>query len=92
MGGRGSSSNGGALQVSFERSGSFDYGLFGKLPKRNQVKNITDIGKERHADGVRYHAVIQFEDGFSRSIGEYTLADFKSYIDDILHKDRRTEY
>ena len=95
MGGRGASSTGAggnASAVSYARDGSFDQRLFSKLPKKLQVKNITDIGVENHGGERRYHAVIQFDDGFSRSIGEYTLSDFKNYINDVLFVDRNTEY
>ena len=78
--------------VSYQRARGFDEALFNKLPKKLQVKNIIDIGKEKHADGTRYFAVIQFDDGFQRSIGEYNMKDFKSYIDDILNKNRNIEY
>lgn len=91
FGGRGASSSGGAL-VSFQRSSSFDQALFNKLPKKNQVKNITDIGKEKHADGTRYFAVLKWEDGFERLISEYTLSDFKYYVDQVLNHDRKTEF
>ena len=86
MGGRGGSGN----RNIYQRSSSFDEALFNKLPKRLQVKNITDIGKDKTIDGTRYRAVITFEDGFTRSIGDYTMADFKAYIDGVL-KNRKYE-
>ena len=86
MGGRGGS----GTRNLFQRSNSFDQALFNKLPKKLQVKNITDIGKDKTADGTRYRAVITYDDGFTRSIGEYTLADFKDYLENVL-KDRRFE-
>lgn len=72
----------------FQRSSDFDTNLFNKLPKKLQVPNITDIGKDKTVDGTRYRAVITFDDGFTRSIGDYTLNDFKYYIEQVL-KDRR---
>lgn len=91
FGGRGGKSSGGS-SVSFERSSTFDQQLYEKLPKSLQVKNIIDIGKDKTIDGTRYRAVLQWEDGFQRSIGEYTLKDFKDYLKAVLTKDRTTEY
>lgn len=88
MGGRGGS--GTRNNVSFEREKGFDITLFNKLPKRLQVKNIVDIGKDKTVDGTRYRAVIKFEDGYTRSIGDYTMSDFKTYIEEVL-KDRSYE-
>ncbi len=89
--GRGTSKAGGA-RVDFTRDKTFDYTLFSKLPKKNQVKNIIDIGKDKTIDGTRYRAVIAFEDGFTRSIAEYTLSDFKDYINEVLNKNRNAEF
>lgn len=75
----------------YTKSKTFDNVLFNKLPKRLQVENIIDIGKDKTVDGNRYRAVIKFDDGFTRSIGEYTLADFKDYISAIL-KDRNAQF
>ena len=72
----------------FERAPDFDTVLYNKLPKKLQVENITDIGKDKTVDGTRYRAVITFNDGFTRSIGDYTMADFKYYLEQVL-KDRR---
>ena len=88
--GKGNSKLGGA--VSYTRSDDFNYSLFSKLPQKNQVKNIIDIGKDKTTDGTRYRAVIKFDDGFTRSIAEYTLADFKDYIDTVLNKNRNAEF
>lgn len=88
MGGRGGS--GSRNSQPFTRSKDFDNVLFSKLPKKLQVNNIVDIGKDKTLDGTRYRAVIKFEDGYTRSIGEYTLADFKYYLENIL-KDRNYE-
>ena len=74
----------------YKRSSSFDQDLFNKLPKKLQVKNITDIGKDKTVDGTRYRAVITYEDGFTRNIGDYTMADFKAYLEGVL-KDRKYE-
>ena len=94
FGGRGASASSasGGSSVSFERSSTFDQQLYEKLPKSLQVKNIIDIGKDKTVDGTRYRAVLQWEDGFQRSIGEYTLRDFKEYLKEVLTKDRTTEY
>ena len=80
----------GAGRTLYTRSSSFDQTLFNKLPKKLQVENITDIGKDKTVDGTRYRAVIQFEDGFTRSIGEYSMAEFKDYIEEVL-KNRNAE-
>ena len=90
--GAGSGRSGNKTQVSYERSSTFDYQLFSKLPKKLQVENIIDIGKESTFDGNRYHAVIKFDDGFTRSIGAYNQKEFKDYIDAILNEDRNIEY
>ena len=86
MGGRGS----GASRNTFERANSFDQALFNKLPKKLQVENIVDIGKDKTIDGTRYRAVVKFNDGFTRSIGDYTMSDFKAYLEGVL-KDRKYE-
>ena len=80
------------VKVDFTRGKDFDYSLYSKLPKKNQVENITDIGKDKTIDGTRYRAVIKFDDGFTRSIAEYTLSDFKYYVDVVLNKDRTAEF
>ncbi len=86
MGGRGGSGS----RNSFQRAQGFDEALFNRLPKKLQVKNIIDIGKDKTIDGTRYRAVVAFEDGFTRSIGDYTMADFKAYLEGVL-KDRKYE-
>lgn len=91
MGGRGNNGSR-SNSVSYTRSSTFDKVLFDKLPKKLQVENIIDIGKDKTVDGTRYRAVIKFPDGFTRSIGEYNLKDFKAYIDDVLNKNRNIEY
>ena len=80
MGGRGGS---GTRNI-FQREKGFDVALYNKLPKKLQVKNIIDIGKDKTVDGNRYRAVIMFEDGTSRSIGEYSMSEFKYYIEQVL--------
>lgn len=80
MGGRGTS----ATRNIFQRANGFDEAIFNKLPKKLQVKNIIDIGKDKTIDGNRYRAVIMFEDGTSRSIGEYSMLEFKYYIEQVL--------
>jgi hypothetical protein len=74
----------------FKREKDFDEVLFNKLPKKIQVENIIDIGKDKTVDGTRYRAVIKFEDGYTRSIAEYTLSDFKYYLKNVL-KNRNYE-
>lgn len=75
-----------------KKNGTFDESLFKKLPKGLQDDKVIAIGKEKTYEGNRYSAVIEWEDGFQRSISEYTLADFKNYISDVLKKDRKIEY
>ncbi len=60
--------------------------LLNKLPKKWH-RFIKDVYKEYG----RYSAVIVFEDGFSRSIGEYTFKDFKDYIKMVIEEDRNAE-
>ena len=61
--------------------------LLNKIPKKHQ-KYITDIYKE----DKRYSCVIQFEDGFSRSIGGENFSELKMYIKEIIEINRNTEW
>lgn len=56
----------------FLRGNNMDENLRNKLPKKWH-KYIKDIYKE----SKRYSVVIQFEDGFSRSIGDKLVAKYK---------------
>ena len=58
-----------------------------KFPKKHQ-KYITDAYKEYN----RYSVVIQFEDGFTRSIGGWNLAEVKDYAKQIIEVDRTIEF
>ncbi len=58
-----------------------------KFPKKHQ-KYITDAYKEFN----RYSVVIQFEDGFTRSIGGWNFAEVKDYVKQIIEVDRRIEF
>lgn len=64
-----------------------DTNLLKKLPKKHQPY-ITDIYKEYG----RYSAVIQFDDGFDRSIGEWNFTELKAYIKAIIEENRNTEW
>ena len=64
-----------------------DNNLLNKLPKKHQ-KYIKDIYKECG----RYSAVIEFEDGFTRSIGEWNFTDFKAYIKEVIEVNRNAEF
>lgn len=64
-----------------------DTTLLNKLPKKHQPY-ITAIYKECG----RYSAVIEFEDGFSRSIGEWNFTELKAYIKAIIEENRNTEW
>lgn len=58
-----------------------------KFPKKHQ-KYIKDAYKEYG----RYSVVIQFEDGFTRSIGDWSFSAVKYYVKDIIEIDRNIEY
>ena len=68
-----------------------DNKLLSKFPKKHQPY-IIDCGKEVHANRTRYFAVIKFNDGFSRSIGESNLEELKYYIKQIIEVDRTIEF
>lgn len=61
--------------------------LLNKLPKKYH-NHIKDIYKE----GSRYSCVIEFEDGFTRSIGEWSFAALKDYIREIIEVNRNAEF
>ena len=63
-----------------------DNTLLNKLPKKWHLY-IKDIYKENS----RYSVVIQFEDGFCRSIGDTNFSDLKYYVRLIIEEDRNTE-
>lgn len=63
-----------------------DKTLLNKLPKKWH-KYIKDIYKEYG----RYSVVIEFEDGFARSIGDTNFSELKDYIRMIIEEDRKTE-
>ena len=57
-----------------------------KFPKKHQ-KYIKDAYKEYD----RYCVVLEFEDGFARSIGDFTLSDIKYYVKQCVEVDRNTQ-
>jgi hypothetical protein len=61
--------------------------LLNKLPKKHH-KYIKDIYKE----GGRYSVVIEFEDGFTRSIGEWSFKELKDYVKEIVEVNRNAEF
>lgn len=61
--------------------------LINKFPKKHQ-KYIKDAYKEYG----RYSVVIEFEDGFSRSIGGWNFKEVKDYTKEIIEVDRNIEY
>ena len=54
-----------------------------KFPKKHQ-KYIKDAYKE----GDRYSVVLEFEDGFTRSIGEWNFSELKYYVKNIIEVNR----
>lgn len=64
-----------------------DKTLLNKLPKKWH-KFVKDIYKE----GARYSMVIEFEDGFSRSIGDTRFRNLKDYAREIIEENRNAEY
>lgn len=61
--------------------------IIDKFPKKHQ-KYIKDAYKEYD----RYSVVIQFEDGFTRSIGGWNFSEVKDYVKQIIETDRNIEY
>lgn len=61
--------------------------IIDKFPKKHQ-KYIKDAYKEYN----RYSVVIQFEDGFTRSIGGWNFSEVKDYVKQIIETDRNIEY
>lgn len=61
--------------------------LINKFPKKHR-QYIKDAYKEYG----RYCVVLEFEDGFTRSIGEWTLSDIKDYVKQCIEVDRTTEF
>lgn len=61
--------------------------LLNKLPKKwhSYIKAI-------YKEGKRYSVVIGFEDGFTRSIGEWNFTELKYYIKSIIEEDRNIQY
>lgn len=57
-----------------------------KFPKKHQ-KYI----KEAYKEYGRYSVVIEFEDGFSRSIGGWNLSEVKAYAKEIIEVNRYYE-
>lgn len=104
MGGRGSSGGkrsseggGGATHTlseikSMRNPMTFDQKVFNSLPNSLKDDRIIAIDKTKTSDGTRYSAGIMFEDGFQRRISEYGFSDFKSYLDEVLHVNRKVEY
>lgn len=54
-----------------------------KLPKKHQ-----SFVKDFYKEGQRYAAVIKFEDGFTRSLGAYSLSEIKYYIKEVVENNR----
>lgn len=71
---------------------TFDQKVFNSLPNKLKDDRIIAIDKTKTSDGTRYSAGIMWEDGFQRSISEYGFSDFKGYLDDVLHVNRKREY
>ena len=95
MGGRGNSGSGNSQltleQIKAKREPfTFDSTVFNRLPKKLQDDRVVAIDKYKDSDGVNYHAVIVWEDGFERGISEYGWGDFKYYLENVL-KDRKFE-
>lgn len=61
--------------------------IINKFPKKHQ-KYIKDAYKEYN----RYSVVIQFEDGFTRSIGGWNFSEVKDYVKQIIETNRNIEY
>lgn len=61
--------------------------LLNKLPKKYH-SYIKDIYKE----GSRYSVVIEFSDGFTRSIGEWNFSELKYEIKEIIENNRKAEF
>ena len=61
--------------------------LLKKLPKKHH-KYIKDLYKECG----RYSCVIEFEDGFTRSIGEWSFKELRYMIKEIIEVDRNSEF
>lgn len=100
MGGRGGSGNRNTTnsqqltleQIKAKREPmTFDSTLFNKLPKKLQDDKIVALDRYKDSDGVNYNAVIQWEDGFERSIHEYGWGDFKYYLELVLKQNRTIE-
>lgn len=64
-----------------------DMKLLNKLPKKYH-KYIIDIYKEYG----RYSVVLKWEDGFTRSIGEWNFTELKYMIKELVEVDRNTEF
>lgn len=76
--------------ITHVRSKFFEEAVYNRLPKKLKTDKLIDIGKEKNVDGTRYSAVIEFDDGFQRSISEYSWSDFKYYLEEVL-KNRHYE-
>lgn len=61
--------------------------LLNKLPKKHH-KYIKDIYKECG----RYSVVIEFEDGFTRSIGDTNFNEIKWMVKEIIEEDRNASF
>lgn len=64
-----------------------DMTLLNKLPKKHH-SFIKDIYKEYS----RYSVVIEFEDGFQRSIGEWNFKELKYEIKEIIENNRNAQF
>lgn len=64
-----------------------DMKLLSKLPKKHH-KYIVDIYKECG----RYSVVLKWEDGFTRSIGEWNFSELKYMIKEIIEINRNAEF
>ena len=64
-----------------------DMKLLNKIPKKHH-KYIVDIYKEYG----RYSVVLKWEDGFTRSIGEWNFTELKYMIKELVEVDRNTEF
>lgn len=61
--------------------------LLNKLPKKHH-KYIKDIYKECG----RYSVVIEFEDGFTRSIGDTNFSEIKWMVKEIIEENRNASF
>lgn len=75
------------------RFGMWDEKLYKRLPWHKELDQlITAVYSEKDGREVRYSAILNWPDGFDRSISEWGFEDFKYYLDNVLHKNREIEF